>query len=183
MQDPSRGEQEAPLWQEQDMRQPRPQEPGGQLCLHCGPAGRMSKGGHSEATAGSPLCPVSPVPVQPGRQWHSPVAGSQPSAWAHTQRSPQPAPNVPFCSTGHRLALSAGWWHQNAVPAAPAQPGGLTGQGCRHWGPCQPGGQWHTPLWGSQGAPWAQSQLRLQLGPQAPAGHGFEQSGPCHPAG
>lgn len=39
VQDPSWGEQVAPLRQEQGERQPRPQEPWGQLCLHCGPAG------------------------------------------------------------------------------------------------------------------------------------------------
>lgn len=78
---------------------------------------------------------------------------------------------------------AGGQWHQTPVRAAPTQAGGLTGQGCRQRGPRQPGGQAQVPLWGSQVAPWAQSQLRLQPGPQVPSGHGVEQSGPCQPAG
>lgn len=84
--------------------------------LHCG-----------TRRAGGSLGPRSPV--HPGRQWHSPVMGSQPSAWSHSQRCPQPAPNVPF---------GQDWWQR---------------------GPCHPGVQLQTPLWALQVAPWAQSQL------------------------
>lgn len=43
--DPSSGEHDAPLRHTQSWRQPRPQEPCGQLCLHCSPMGSKSSEG------------------------------------------------------------------------------------------------------------------------------------------
>lgn len=184
VQDPSWGEQVAPLWQEQVMRQPRPQKPCRQPCLHCGPVRRMRHEGQGLKAQRGPLTPWSPPLTCPAGQAAA-LSGHWIAAVGMGAITPLPAARPECPILGYRSRSGGqcrGWWHQTPAQAAPAHPAGLTGQGCRQRGPCQPGGQLQVPLWGSQAAPWPHSQLRLHLGPQVPAGHGMEQSGPCQPA-
>lgn len=57
----------------------------------------------------------------------------------------------------------------------------LTGQDCWQRSPLQPEEQVQEPSIGSQAAPLAHKQVRLQPKPQVPLEHRIEQSTPCQP--
>lgn len=57
----------------------------------------------------------------------------------------------------------------------------LTGQDSWQRSPLQPEEQVQEPPIGSQAAPLAHKQVRLQLKPQVPLEHRIEQSTPCQP--
>lgn len=199
VQDPSSGEHNAPLRHMQGWRQPRPQEPCGQLCLHCNPMGSKSSEGQGQGTVGyrhpgSLTCP----PRQAVALSSDGVTAIRVGALAALPAAGTECPILGFRDevdngkggTGEGGARNGGT-EDGGTGDGGAGGGGtafwccrgtLTGQGWWQRGPCHPGVQLQTPLWALQVAPWAQSQLPLQPGPQVPSGHGVEQSGPCQPA-
>ncbi|KAG7255691.1 hypothetical protein CRUP_032979 [Coryphaenoides rupestris] len=162
---PSRAEQEALLWQEQDERQLGPYRPAGHGEEQSSPCGRTD--GRTDR-----------VGEEDNRRLESKVK-SDPSC--------HPLSGECSCSSGWtglycNESCPSGYYGDSCGSACDCAHGtechSVTGSCICPTG-LMPGAHWHWPVTWSQRPPLRQEQSRLQLTPYLPCGQGWAQTEPC----
>lgn len=105
------------------MRQPRPQKPCRQPCLHCGPVRRMRHEGQGLKAQRGPLTPWSPPLTCPAGQAAA-LSGHWIAAVGMGAITPLPAARPECPILGYRSRSGGqcrGWWHQTPAQAVHSQ--------------------------------------------------------------